>query len=90
MRKFHTCRWVCPRPPTWLGLSDGKSTRLAKNNSLHCGDTESRRKGELIVLCDLHKSFHEFLGGAAYEDTEAMRKAWESCDVAEEEIYPNS
>ncbi len=74
---FHKRRWLCPEVPTWLGLPDGTSTRLAYVNFLHCGDTESHSKGELIVLCDVHKGFHEFLGGASYEDTEALRNVWE-------------
>lgn len=80
---------MCSGPPTWLGLSDGKSTRLADSNAVLCGDTESRSKGELTVLCDVHKGFHEFLYGAAYEDTEALREEWESCAARGGNWEPN-
>jgi hypothetical protein len=56
--------------------------RLADNKALHCGDTESRRNGELTVLCDVHKGFHEFVRGAS--DVDELRREWVSCADAEE------
>src|SRR5690348_10527954 len=42
----------CQRTPTWVGLPNGHTVRLADANGLHCGKKETRHDRTLVVLCD--------------------------------------
>ena len=43
---------ICPNTPASVVLPNGLILRLADAHGLHCRQTEMRRNGKLVVLCD--------------------------------------